>query len=521
MNANIPNVAPFNGKNDFSIWKQKMRCILVQQKLVKALDHSYAATDTEAKRAEMNEMAKSSIILNLSDFVIRKVGELDTAQEMWETLEKLYTETSFSSRMYLLEKLFKFKLDMSKDIDENMDCFTKLVQDIKRSGDTTIDNYTNITLMNAIPDSYNDVKSAIKYGRDSASVDVIVNALKSKELDMSHGNGNSGDKVMNVRGRPKSRSNEGNQKKRGKSRYKSRMKGRKCYNCQEIGHYAKQCTNPKKPRNKHENNNESVNVASGNNMGDCYMIESACYSRIQIVDDHLRETQWLMDSGCSFHICPYLNMFADFTNLKDAYVSLADGYRRMVTGIGTIHLKFENGTLYTLKNVRCVSDLCHNFMSFTALEDDGLEGKWGNGQMKIIKGSMILFKAARQDKLYVCHATPIPASDYKVNYVHPDKAVLWHNRLGHMCNKGLEILKKDGVFGKDIISPITFCEACVLGKQHKVQFPMNPSPNMSKCTAILEYVHVDVWGPASELTHGGNRYFYLLLMISLERFGLC
>ncbi|VFQ60137.1 unnamed protein product [Cuscuta campestris] len=68
---------------------------------------------------------------------------------------------------------------MSKDIEENLDVFTKLISDIKLTGDKHIDDYTPIALLNAILDSYSDVKSAIKYGRDNISLDVVVNGLKN------------------------------------------------------------------------------------------------------------------------------------------------------------------------------------------------------------------------------------------------------------------------------------------------------------------------------------------------------
>lgn len=51
--------------------------------------------------------------------------------------------------------LFQFKLDLNKDIDENLDLFTKLVKDIKL---ITIDEYSPVVLLNYIPDSYFDVK---------------------------------------------------------------------------------------------------------------------------------------------------------------------------------------------------------------------------------------------------------------------------------------------------------------------------------------------------------------------------
>ena len=41
---------------------------------------------------------------------------------------------------------------------------------------------------------------------------------------------------------------------------------------------------------------------------------------------------------------------------------------------------------------------------------------------------------------------------------------------------------------------------------HRVSFPSTPAPaNVSKC--ILEYLHMDVWGPASVSSHSGCVYF--------------
>ncbi|GAA0156486.1 hypothetical protein LIER_13976 [Lithospermum erythrorhizon] len=114
----------------------------------------------------MNENACASIYLNLSDPVIRKVGITECAKTLWDKLNNLYTETSLPSKIFLIEKFFKFRLDTSEDIKENLDVFTKLISDIKLAGDKNIDDYAPIALLNDIPDSFSDVKSAIKYGRD-------------------------------------------------------------------------------------------------------------------------------------------------------------------------------------------------------------------------------------------------------------------------------------------------------------------------------------------------------------------
>ena len=104
-------LVPYNGKNDFAIWKQKMKCVLIQQKVFKVVDGTLPEDTTQDKIDEMNDLARATIVLNLSDSVIRKVDHEESAAEMWKLLDTLYTETSMSSRMYLLEKLFKFKLD--------------------------------------------------------------------------------------------------------------------------------------------------------------------------------------------------------------------------------------------------------------------------------------------------------------------------------------------------------------------------------------------------------------------------
>ena len=62
----------FNGKGDFSIWQQKMKGILVQLKVSKAIDGKYPEKFIVEQKLEVDEIAYSSIILHLSDLVLRK-----------------------------------------------------------------------------------------------------------------------------------------------------------------------------------------------------------------------------------------------------------------------------------------------------------------------------------------------------------------------------------------------------------------------------------------------------------------
>ena len=74
--------------------------------------------------------------------------------------------------------------------------------------------------------------------------------------------------------------------------------------------------------------------------------------------------------------------------------------------------------------------------------------------------------------------------------------------MEHIINKGLQVLEKHGLFKKDHVEVVQFCESYILGKQHRVSFTMGTH----KSKGILDYIHFDFWGPAQVKTHGGNSY---------------
>ncbi|KAL2251628.1 UNVERIFIED_CONTAM: Retrovirus-related Pol polyprotein from transposon TNT 1-94 [Sesamum indicum] len=471
------SLQPFDGKSDFAIWKQKMKGVLIQQKVFKAIDGNCVETVSEEKKQENDEFAYSSIILNLSDTVLRKVGKQESSKALWYKLEEIYTETSLPNKLFLLEKFFRYKLDLSKNIDENLDDFTKLIHDIKLTGDKNIDEYSPIVLLNAIPESYSNVKAAIKYGRDSVNIETVVNGLKSKELDIKTNKpGQNQHEVNLVRGRMKarnfnsrynSRSRSRNKNSRSKSRTREnnlrndRIKHRRCYNCGIKGHYIKDCRKPRREhRDKNYDEKETVNNVSIESNGEVFVVYEA--NSVNSFDMH----EWLIDSGCTFRMSPFKDIFTNFKYEHIGFVSMANEKKCDIKGLGDISLCFEGGHKMVLKNVRYVPDLSHNLISCSALEEDRLEGRWGKGIMKIMKGSLVVFKAERKRNLYICIATyeNIAASVFENN-----KTTLWHKRLGHISMKGLEFLEKD------------------------------------------DYVHADVWGPSNVSTHGGNRYFLSII----------
>ena len=83
---------------------------------------------------------------------------------------------------------------------------------------------------------------------------------------------------------------------------------------------------------------------------------------------------------------------------------------------------------------------------------------------------------------------------------------MWHERMGHLNYSSLVALERqEMVMGlPSIRESAQICEACMLGKQHRIAFPTNTT---RRATKPLELVHSDVCGPMKTTSLGGSRYF--------------
>ena len=139
---------------------------------------------------------------------MRKVDEEKSTAALWNKLEKLYLVKTLPNKIFLLEKFFGFKMDTTKDIDANLDDFNKLCLDLSNCDQKFSDEHYAVILLNSLPESFREIKNAIKYGRNSLTYEVVVNALKSRDLKLKSETKDRGE-GLTVRGRTPNR--KGNQ----------------------------------------------------------------------------------------------------------------------------------------------------------------------------------------------------------------------------------------------------------------------------------------------------------------------
>jgi len=85
-----------------------------------------------------------------------------------------------------------------------------------------------------------------------------------------------------------------------------------------------------------------------------------------------------------------------------------------------------------------------------------------------------------------------------------NNSTLWHQRLGHMSEKGMKLMATKGKLSNLKHVDVGVYEHCIFGKQKKVSFSRaGKNPKVEK----LELVHTDIWGPAPVKSVGNSCYY--------------
>lgn len=171
-----------------------------------------------------------------------------------------------------------------------------------------------------------------------------------------------------------------------------------------------------------------------------------------------------------------------------------------------------NGSTLILNDVRHVPDIHLNLISTGKLDDEGYCNTFSGGEWKLSRGPFIYAWGNKSSSLYLMDAT---VSKYMVNVMEDDKMTeLWHRRLSHMSEKGLDCLGKKNVLSSFKRAKLNKCDHCLAGKQMRVSFHSRPP---SRKQDLLELVHSDVCGPMKVKSYGGALYFVTFIDYHLRK----
>ncbi|KAL1565167.1 E3 ubiquitin-protein ligase upl4 [Salvia divinorum] len=361
----------FTGKNDFGLWRIKMRAILIQQGLADAIKTDAELKNREAgdersiaKRQEIMEKAHSAIILSLGDRVLREVSKETSAASIWAKLEGIYMTKSLANRLYMKQKVYSYKFVEGRGVVEQLEEFNKSLDDLENIDVQIEDEDKAIMLLNALPKSYEHLKDAMLFGRENTiSFDEVQSALKAKEFQRSNckfTDASAESLSLSADDKAPSKKKGSKKPKWQKGKKDDPRETRSCHWCKKPGHLKKDCYAFKR---KQAEENKAQDTAD--------LTEHIVEAEILNVTENQTLNSWIMDSGCSFHMTSNKGWLMNLEK-SEGSVLLGNDHICHVEAVGSVRLRMHDGSMKILSDVRYIPDIKRNLISLGLLERKGV-----------------------------------------------------------------------------------------------------------------------------------------------------
>lgn len=96
-----------------------------------------------------------------------------------------------SARLYLKQRLYAYRMNESMSIESNIDDFLRIITDLGNVMVEVSDEDQAILLLMSLPKQFDQLRDTLRYGKDSVTMDEVINSILSNQLDFSvNGNGN-------------------------------------------------------------------------------------------------------------------------------------------------------------------------------------------------------------------------------------------------------------------------------------------------------------------------------------------
>lgn len=337
--------------------------------------------------------------------------------------------------------------------------------------------------------------------------------MKLKDHDGSSSgskSGGGGDKSRHDKPRSGGRGDRGHDNKSGGGSSSTRTRDRskvKCFNCDKLGHYSKECRKPGREWREDANLVQVENEQPALLFAEVH--QTVFLNEERVIPKEMPDDVWYFDTGASNHMIGNRAMFASLDKKVTGTVCFGDNSMVEIQGMGAVTFQCKNGEHRALTEVYYIPRLRSNIISLGQLEEGGCRGVLENGALTLFDAErQLLARVPRKNRMYTLSlklATPVCLLTKA-----DDEAWRWHERFGHLNFRSLHDMSlKHMVEGMPLVNHVEqFCQGCSLGKHHRAPFPR---ASAFRAERGFELVHGDLCGPITPTTTTGKRYFLLIV----------
>ena len=364
--------------NNYDIWYHKVQNLLELQDSLEVITNimteppkgntTQHKKDHEAYGAWKikNRSARILLLSTMEDDFMCEYEEYHMAHQIWNALKEKYGGTSTTKLRRLTIKFDTYKLRPNTLMEQHLREMSLLIRELKNANSIITDEQQVQVVIRSLPDSWEHMKvnmthnESVKMFKDiqrhlELEDERLEAAKSSAQLYTADTNSRKSSGFQRKRGgkissQSRKKSDQGQfslgKCKRGKRTGKKKdMSKVTCYNCSKLGHFARDCTEPKKVHTK------STNLHNMYVIGSVYMTET--------------HPLWIVDSRATEHVANERGAYVEYRRFNQGtkWIYVGNSSRVEVKGIGTCKLQLHGGQILYLHNI-CTGDptklsICH------------------------------------------------------------------------------------------------------------------------------------------------------------------
>ncbi|GKE81708.1 hypothetical protein Tco_1551708, partial [Tanacetum coccineum] len=174
MTTNFGKLDKFKG-HDFRRWQKKMHFIKTTLKVVCVLttpmpDDTVEAIKSRSKWENDDYIYKGHILNGMSDSLFDIYQNVESAKELWDSLESKYMAKDASSKKFLVSNFNNYKTVDSRPVMEQFNELLRILGQYTQH-DLKMDESIYVSsVINKLPPSWKDFKHSLKHGKDDLSL---------------------------------------------------------------------------------------------------------------------------------------------------------------------------------------------------------------------------------------------------------------------------------------------------------------------------------------------------------------